>query len=239
MPDRQHCERERVGSSRRFASALLCAVMLLPATAFAGVDRPHGQALQFGLLTLSLTSFDGATICYQRFIGRDLALRIGAGIDLNHSSEDYSELYITENEGEVLDETIEHNEWDHSACVSCEWIRYRGGSVSVYFGGGPRLSYESSRGEDSDFHADYSRHSRSTKEVYGIGVKGSLGVQWSPCDWFAVHAEYNAVCMYEHNRNVLQRVWTGDNAEFSENTIVEQAFEFDSRGVNAGVSVYF
>lgn len=213
--------------------------MLLPAAAWGVAVRPHGQALQFGIQDLSLTSFDGTTIGYQRFIRRDLALRIGAGIDLNHSTEDYSELYITENDGEILDEAIEHNEWDHSAFVSCEWIRYRGRSLAFYFGGGPRLSYESSRAEDSGFNPEYSRHTRSTREVYGIGLKGSLGVQWSPTDWFAVHAEYNAICAYEHTRDVLQRVWTGGEAEFSENTNVERAFDFDSRGVNAGVSVYF
>ncbi|MBD3348974.1 MAG: hypothetical protein GF400_07240 [Candidatus Eisenbacteria bacterium] len=223
----------------RFTFAALCVAMLMPALASGGAARPDGQAFQFGIQDLSLMSFDGTAIGYQRFVGRDVALRIGAGVDLNHSTEDYSELYITEADGEVLDESIEHNEWEHSAFVSCEWIRYRGRSVAFFFGGGPRLSYESRRGEDSDFYQDHSRHTRSTREVYGIGLKGALGVQWSPCDWLAVHAEYNAVGMYEHSRDVLQRVWTDDDSEFSESTTVERGFEFDSRGVNAGVSVYF
>jgi hypothetical protein len=226
--------------SLALALVAFCSLAAGPEDAGAEVGRPHGRAMQFSIQSsFAVRDFGALTVAYQRFLGDDVALRLGLTLDLSHQAGDYGELYITQEEGEIYDESIEHGEWDHTGHVSCEWIRYTGERLSLYYGGGPRIFYSSHRDEDSSFYEGFARHSRRDQEEYGGGLQGCLGIQWAFCDWLAVHAEYQVFCTYSHSTETYQRLQTGDGANFTEEKYTSDTVTLDSRGVRMGLSAYF
>ena len=232
-----------MGFSTRTAVVAICAgtALLCAATpSFGEGARPTGHAIQFSVQKeLALRDFGALTIAYQRFIGPDMAVRLGATIDLMHDSSEVSGLVITEADGEVYDSSVEHGEWYHTGHLSCEWLWYRGEVLSLYYGGGPRVFYTSTRTENSDFHESYDRHMRRDGEEFGGGIQGCLGIQWRACEWLAIHAEYNARLYYSHLTEEVQTLKTGDSPEYTEDREETDRVVFDSRGVRVGLSAYF
>jgi len=204
------------------------------------VARPSGEAIQFSIQSgFVVRDFGALTLAYQRYVAPDVALRLGLTLDLHHESGDYGQLYITEQEGEVYDESVEHGEWDHSGHLSCEWIWYRGERLALYYGGGPRIFYSSWRDEHSSFYTDYSWHRRQTVESYGAGIQSCLGMQWAVCDWLVLQAEYDAWFTYTRYSSTVQELRTGEAPRFTEEKDTSDRFTLDSRGVRMGLSVYY
>ena len=210
--------------------------LIMPAT-LAAAERPVGRAMQFGITSyLRLSDFNGGTIAYQSNLSPDAAWRLGATVNVSDSRGDESFIYIDGEDTEASgDETVRSCD----LALTCQWLRYRGDVLSVYFGGGPRLSFTYSRSEGYTFQTwtQYERHYWS--RTFGVGLEGCLGVQWTATDWLAIHAEYVTRLTYQHT-NVEEDEWSleGDEEHVKRTTSVD-AFEFDSTGVRFGVSVYF
>ncbi len=230
---------------RRSRISLVCLLLfavlcLQPATGVAG-ERPTGNALQFGVGSgFEPSSFMEGTISYQRFLSTDLALRLGATIEVYSGTMEHAAQGTGEYEGS--DSEAFHT-WNDSVSLSCEWIVYRGSDVSLYFGGGPHTFYRSMEYGESRFrpYDDAIRwRDRTRKMSFGLGASGVIGVQWAPAEWCALHAEYRAIAAYI-NGTVIE-YWdevggTYKNTRTTKRT--SNGVEFDSKGVRAGVSIYF
>jgi hypothetical protein len=219
--------------------ALALWAAMSPATRAGAASRPVGQAVQFRIgNSFTLSDFGGTTFAYQRYLGPDVAWRISLGVDLR--SEEGEESIERSGDPEI-DKTFDVSEWGHTVTLASEWLVYRGDEVSVYFGGGPRITYTSSRSEYWDYYSGSTHYRRGTTEGYGAGLQACFGVQWAATDWLALHAEYNVQFTYSHN--VAEDVETiteeeGDEVFYIDTTTTDRTF-LDSRGVRFGLSAYF
>jgi hypothetical protein len=179
-----------------FVLIVWCAALVLLPSSTVAAGRPDGQAIQFGIASyFRLSNFDGATLAYQRFLRRDFAWRLSLGVDLRDDDGEVSEQRTGER---AVDGSSDIAEWNHAFSLSSECLAYRGDRVSVYFGGGPRISYSSRQNEGGYFYPEYSRFSRYAEESFGGGLQGCVGIQWVADDWLTIHAEYSVRCMYSH-----------------------------------------
>jgi hypothetical protein len=227
--------------SRSCACAALCAacIAFLSLPAMGGTGRPTGQAVQFGIGNdFTLTDFGGTTLSYQRFVGSDVAWRVSLGINLRYDNVDHSEEYTAD---DVAEDSVDQVEWSHRLSVASEWLWYRGNTVSVFFGGGPRASFSSNQDEDSDYNgpADRWTRYRTSGDEFGVGLQGCIGVQWAATSWLAVHAQYGMRCEYLHR--VQRHSWTitGEDGHFEEVTDTVDEVSFAPSGVRFGLSAYF
>ncbi len=216
--------------------------VFLQPDACAAYGRPTGSALVFGLGgTLTITRFDGASVAYQTYLRENLAWRLTVGLDLSVDDTDLNGEGTGVTPGSYT-ETLE--EWQHTVSVSSEWLTYRGSEVSLYFGGGPHALYQTWRREDADFifYPDGMReyHIDRSGRSLSLGVVGVLGVQWSPANWCALHAEYRVVAAYvaASTTSVHERVSPPESYTYDECRTTE-GFELESRSVSAGLSILF
>lgn len=225
-----------------FISLLVLPAFILKPAWGAVDERPTGSALQFGVYRLGrLTSFEGATISYQRFLSRNAALRVGLTVQIDYSSTDDSEEGTGELSGRVAGDI---EEWNNSFSLNCEYLVYRGSAVSLFYGGGPYIAYGTRQDEAygivfwDDGYSE--RTMRNRERTMAAGLTGTFGVQWAPFEWCAFHAEYRALAAY----NVGDIYWfhelTGLDESFTEHDKLNiKGFVFDSKGVRFGLSIYF
>lgn len=205
--------------------------------AAAAPSRPDGQALVFGVASnLTLSTFDGAMLAYQRFIRPNMAWRVSLGADLRYDSGRQSEHRVGVSE---IRGSADISQWDYAVSLSSDLLAYRGDQTSVYFGGGPRITYSSVQGEGWRFYETYSRYSRHTSYSYGLGLQGCIGIQWAATDWVTLHAEYNARCTYLHLVDEYESTETGEYTSSETETEKTSRFFLDARGVRFGLSAYF
>jgi len=212
-------------------------LILIPAMAVA-LDRPVGQAIQFGIgSSFTLRQFDGATISYLHYRDHDRAWR--ASLDLNLNYEDADARLNFWNGQEGADTSHDEATWRSSAGAVFECLWYRGEAISTYFGGGPRVSFASQHNEYWDFYLDegWRKHVYEDND-FGAGVRGSLGIQWVATRWLTIHAEYNAQALY--HRKVSKRLSENTGTGVHDNeTVVSNGLSLDSLGARFGLSVYF
>lgn len=232
-------------------SRLLRSVAMLPLAvvgvlAVSGVAHggrcglPTGQAIQFGIgSSFRLGTFEGATISYQRFLTDRVAWRLGLSIDADYRATEYEETAVGDIE---MSGSIDLTDWNSSFSASSEWLLYRGSVVSMYFGGGPRVSYSSRQDEYARFYPDDDESWRAERvrgTGLGIGAGGVVGVQWAAADWIALHAEYRVNAMYRHETYERTLAEGGSEEYIREITDTVNRFVLDSTGVRFGLSIYF
>lgn len=220
---------------------VLCA-LFIACPAFGGdTEGPHVQSIQFAIgQNLNLKEFGGATVSYQRTLSDRVAWRLGVTVE---SSILVSEVSAVGTGSAEVDASDDETNWHHKLSVTSEWLFRRGKSVSVYYGAGPRLSYETSQRERVMFGTGsaqgWIRTDRSRWSAITMGVVGVLGVQWAPCDWFALHAEYRVNAGYV--RQVDER-WVSETTDteydYAEE-VISNGFTLDSEGARTGISVFF
>jgi opacity protein-like surface antigen len=222
-----------------------CACLVLPLTSAAEGGRPDGQAILFRVgSSFTLGSFDGATLGYQRFLGQDVAWRVILGIDLRYDNVEESEEHAGDGNNHNIDESLDYSEWGHEISISSEWLKYRGDRVSVFYGGGPRVSYSAYRDDGIEFYTSSGnwRFYRTNSKTYRVGLVGCFGVQWAATDWLALHAEYRVLCSYSHRVYDTERLVTNEENEeydYDREGTVTDGFLLDSLGVRFGLSAYF
>ena len=223
------------------AFLLLFAVLCLQPALGVASGRPTGSSLQFGVgSSFTPTNFGGATICYQRFLSEDFAWRLGATLELKYDELEYTADGAGHYSGWGSDAL---EEWNHSVSLRCEWLVYRGSDVSMYFGGGPHISYNTSQYTCTDFYFsddDARRNVRIRNRSYGLGVTGVVGLQWAPAEWCALHVEYRAVAAYVTDMRTRHEEVVGGSNEYGiwENETTSGP-KFESEGARAGMSIYF
>ena len=225
-------------------------VLLAPVSALAGTYEGDdalmkgAQALQFRIDSyFTLKDFRGSTISYQRFLKDRFALRLGLTLRGDHLSTEESFEAYDEDADEWVEGSADLTEWTHSYALAAEFLWYSGGApVSVYYGGGLRASYSNRRDEYAFYHAGPDGFGiafrRTTESSWGVGLTGTLGVQWLVTSFIALHAEYVASFMYESGKRDQEYFET-----FSDDKTYEHrewsSPEFKSHGVLFGLSVYF
>lgn len=232
--------------SRLLRSFVISLLVVSGALALSGVaygggcGLPTGQAIQFSIgSSFRLGAFEGGTISYQRFIGDRVAWRLGLTVDANYSAVEYEETAVGDVE---MDGSIDLTDWSSSFSASSEWLLYRGSTVSMYFGGGPRVSYSTRQDEYARFYPDDDESWRAERvrgTGLGIGAGGIVGVQWAPADWVALHAEYRVNAMYRHETFERTTAEGGSDNYVREATDTVNRFVLDSTGVRFGLSMYF
>jgi hypothetical protein len=232
--------------SRLLRSAVMLLLVAVGVSALVGVaqggrcELPTGQAIQFGIgSSFRLGTFEGTTISYQRFIGDRVAWRLGLSIDADYRATEYEETAVGDIE---MDGSIDLTDWDSSFSAVSEWLLYRGSVVSVYLGGGPRVSYSARQDEYARFFPDEDeswRADRTRGTSLGVGASGVIGVQWAAADWVALHAEYRVNAMYMHETFERTIAEGGSDNYIRETTDTVNRFALDSTGVRFGLSVYF
>ena len=202
----------------------------------AAPSRPIGQAIQFGIRSyVTLDRFQEAALGYQRSISPNAAWRATIGLEMDYEDAEYSLEYQAR---DSVDVSRDATDWKHSVNVASEWLWYRGDNVSVFFGGGPWLSYSGSQEVGWYYSIDdeeWTQDRRRRSEFSG-GAQGCLGVQWVAVKWLTIHAEYVARALYRHRSSEDKRV---DNTSTRTATTIEDGLLFDSLGVRFGLSVYF
>lgn len=226
---------------------LIASLLALPAfvikPAWGAVDeRPTGGSLQFGIYQYNnLTTFGGTTISYQWFLSKSIAMRIGSTIEIDYNSGDKSGEgtgdYSGHGEGEFED-------WNNSFSLNCEWLVYRGSAVSLFYGGGPYIAYNTRQYEWLDIYfrdgGIGERRYREREKTIGAGLTGTIGVQWAPSDWCAIHAEYRVLAAYDAGDIDRHEEWTGLDQYYTlDETWNTEGFVLDSKGVRFGLSIYF
>jgi hypothetical protein len=221
---------------------LLLGALLVARPVFGGnTERPQGQALQFSVgRYLSLSDFGGATVCYQRSVSENLTWRLGVTVDLYYAGSEES-LFGTGDA--AADTSASTTDWSHQFVVTSEWLFWRGEPVSLYLGGGPRLSYMAWQSEYVHLGTGYAQGWYYARQSRGsglsVGAAGVLGVQWAPSDWCALHAEYRVNAGYVRT---VTETWISEssNEHYTYNgDVVSNGFSLDSEGVRVGLSVYF
>lgn len=205
-------------------------------------ERPAGSALQFGIYGYNnLTTFGGTTISYQRFISRNIALRIGSTIELDLDSIDSSGKSTGDLGGKVKTEL---EEWNNSFSLNCEFLVYRGSALSLFYGGGPYAAYSNRQSVWFDPYYYYNgagaRARKNRTKEFDVGLTGTIGVQWAPSAWCAIHAEYRVSAAYSSEELYVreERAGVGTNYVIEE-TMDTEGVVFDSKGVRFGLSIYF
>ncbi|MBD3367178.1 MAG: hypothetical protein GF405_03250 [Candidatus Eisenbacteria bacterium] len=222
-----------------FVPVLVLCVMGSAASLHAGdVVRPHGQALLFGIRDIgSLEGFQGGSIAYQRFVGENVAWRVGLGLELSYDAGEIEEGHWGGSyEGYGEDET---EGWSHRVSLVTQWLVFRGDRVSVFYGGGPYLSYRTYRDEGGYLHGDAWADTWEDSDTYTVGFQGTIGTQWAAADWFALHAEYQVLGAYEHTSSEYYRLIDDEDPEAHGKKTESDRFLVDSLGVLFGISVYF
>ncbi len=225
---------------RLHVSVALCAASIAfsAQTAAGETGRPSGQALQFEIVSLlNLTGFGGTTLSYQRFVSPDVAWRASVSIALLYRQDERLAEYET---SLVASDSVELTRHNNSVSVASEWLWYRGARVSVFFGGGPRVSYSSFRDGDSRYYgpADSWRHTRNSRRALGAGLQGCIGVQWAASTWLALHAQYGSEFEYAYREWKSSQRQTGTSESFEQYTDTSNGLSVAS-SVRFGLSAYF
>ena len=80
---------------------------------------------------------------------------------------------------------------------------------------------------------------RTTTARFGVGLQGSVGVQWAATDWLALHAEYGVLCGYDHRVTRSERVYTGEDGYYEKQVVDTGSVSIEPRYVRFGLSAYF
>ncbi len=221
-------------------SMAICAASIVfsSQTAAGETGRPSGQALQFEIGSwLALTSFGGTTLSYQRFVNPDVAWRASVSIAFTYNRDERLAEYEA---SYVASDTVELTRQKTSVSVASEWLWYRGKRVSMFFGGGPRVSHSSYKDGDSYYYGPGESwgHSRYSDHALGAGLQGCIGVQWAASNWLALHAQYGSEFEYVYRERKRSQTQAGTPEVFNQYTDTSHGVRLAS-GVRFGLSAYF
>lgn len=193
-------------------------------------------AFQFEIgYDFKLTSFDGAQISFKYHFSPNTALRIGGGVtsSINNIDVKFYDYYHGNN---LISEPLD--EYYHEIYLTSVFIWYPkpNSVIKIYFGAGPRASYNSSK--DEYIYSDGYIESRWL-EGWAAGLNFSAGGEWFPVHYLSFSAEYSFYGMYGSNKRTYQvkNYETGSLAECYEET--SNNFLFRGNSARLGLSVYF
>ena len=202
------------------------------------------QALQFKIYShFTLSGFSGSTLSYQRFLKDRFALRIGLTLESVHRNTDESVSYYEGEIEEWYDGGADLVYYDHDYSLAAQVLWYSGGPpVSLYYGGGLRFDYASSRDDHTSYYDSPDgllvRFRTYEGSSWGLGLTGTVGVQWLVTSFIALHAEYGLSLMYGSGSRSVTSTEEPSGDEYRESSEWTSP-ELRSHGVLFGLSVYF
>jgi len=198
--------------------------------------KKGSMSLQFEIgYDFRLTSFDGSQISLKYHISPNIALRFGGGLtsNINNIDVNYDDYYYNQSH---ISEPLE--EYNHEFYLTSAFLWYPkpNSIIKLYFGLGPRASYNYSK--DEYLYSDGYKESR-WHEGWAAGLNLSAGCEWFPVYFLSLSAEYSFYGVYGENTRTAKTVQyeTGLIAE----RVQEKSKYFLFRGNSArlGLSLYF
>ncbi len=114
-----------------------------------------------------------------------------------------------------------------------QYIRYRmvSSKINIYYGAGPRLSYE------NRYRTDQYNHNYSNYDAWGFGIDGTIGVEWFATKRISFNGEYGFVIRYLY----IKSVNTSDPGNGYYHNDGYKYYHFELRTLEAvfGISIYF
>jgi len=200
------------------------------------------QALQFQVgYNFNLSAFEGGTLSYERFLRDRFSLRLGIGANTDYENGHRTIQVEGDRQGRL---GVDMDNWHNQYSLSCQLISYRKGTVALYYGAGPRITYTNDQWQDGSIFvrndgAIEAFYSTSWFRSFGVGMGATLGVQWLVSERFRFHAEYGTAVMYASTEDKRMNGRTGYE-NFLE-TVIEKAdrFQIQPGGAKLGLSVTF
>lgn len=150
--------------------------------------------------------------------GDHSAIRLGAGGSLSSTSR---EVHLTTGGGP---DDVEDSSGHLSLLL--QYLRYVSPSkrLSMYWAVGPDVEYMKGNTASGSHEED--------RSVSSLGVRATLGVEWSPAERLGLHAEYGVTGSWTRLRR-------RDSVDAQAMTTEETSWDLAARGVLFGLSAYF
>lgn len=238
---------------RHFAAAAFTLAVLLalalPAIARADNASIHtlpspAWAVEFGLSNASLSSFDGATISLRQQKSPHVAWRYGLSVSANRGHQEATRTGSSSTDRGVDENTTSnHSEILYVTRIS---IPHPDARIRPWYGASFELGWSGTHTlrESRSYSNTGTLLVEQVNEDRGRGpwvtFQALLGLEWSPAENFALHAQYG---------QGLRHRWFRNEGDSRQNYVTSQSFshyEGPSRefslygsGVRAGVSVFW
>jgi len=192
--------------------------------------QKHKWAVQFAVNgDFSIGAIDGLMFSLKRHLSSKSALRFGIGFSGNAGhSDDIDNGFSTTEKGNF--ENIN---------LVCSYLYYFNpkGILNIYFGAGPRLSYQHSYRESPDYEflylTDYSK-----SNTWSAGVQATFGAECFPLKYLSFFAEYTAYGEFQRS------TFSGNEYNESSNQVINKSgsttgWRIEANTARLGISLYF
>jgi hypothetical protein len=209
---------------------------------------PGSWAIQFQVADdIGLRPFNGMSVSLKRHTSARSAFRLAVTLDLRSEDGDSESADFQADEMKAA-EFGEASENSQSGRIDLLCLRYpapmRG--VNWFWGAGPlfrfsRVDHDEKNTETLNERTLQMNSSRLTRS-WGIGVLGTLGVEWFATHDVSFHAEYFASCEYASERTEYQLCTEGPSGTTPTHRNTETSEDrwlFDGANAVFGVSLYF
>jgi hypothetical protein len=182
---------------------------------------------------INLRYFQGTTISIKKHMTNKSAVRLGIGISLNISAEDYQMIkYQEDNEFNYQSRDYYSNRLN----INSQYLYYLIGEtdVNLFLGVGPQLNYSWDQNE-------YDRDTLWQSDKYhsiGFGVIGIAGVEWFAKKSISFHAEYSTSVEYRWSESIGKQI-SINPSRTRDTKSKNNYFTFYPNSVRFGMSVYF
>ena len=194
-------------------------------------------ALSFGIgANFTLTSFDGTTVSWKRFISDNSAIRVGISTSARDMDLDDDQTRDVNEVEQVTETTHTNTYWD--VTLQGYYLRYPVSSsrTRFFWGIGPVVSITNTESSylvvvDQD-STTYERNEENKQR--DLGLSAILGAEWFATRNISLHAEYGQTLLYS-------RIETARDEEYlnTKSTSTQEDIRWSPAQVRFGLSVYF
>lgn len=202
----------------------------------------NNWALQFGISdNFTLQTFQGAVLSIKRQTSLRSAWRAGVGLNVGASDRDGGSS-VTSNDSLIFEsgDALDGNSF--SLQLILQYLRYAhvASRVAFFLGGGPHGGFGWSDQEATSGSGMVQSTNTATITSWTVGLNGVLGIEWFASSAISLHAEYGAVVQRSwSDRETVIRTTTGTTTQVRTDNDESSVWEFDSKGLLFGLSVYF
>ncbi|MEW5797709.1 MAG: hypothetical protein AB1728_01770 [Bacteroidota bacterium] len=185
------------------------------------------QCIQFGLDYLSLRSFDGKSISYQRHYSEVSAMRFGFRFTgSNREQESIRKIFSNDTLISTTEGVIKPSpEVNMELSAQYMWYFASNNDLYLFLTAGPYFGY-----------GQY-EYSNTNSKNWFAGLQGSLGAEWFATKNISIHCEYYAKAFYEDSRRKSWEFSVTSKDYYTEENVT--SFNLRSGNVLFGISAYF
>ena len=231
--------------------------------------KADAWAMQFGISSnFTLTSFQGSTIALKYQLSDKSAIRGGITINGSTNNGNSTTTYsVADTNAGSAPVNSSSDAANVSFVVQYLWYANPNGPVHFYGGLGPSISYSYSNSSSGNsyfytneyydtgyyYYYNYTEKisSKSNSIQWGVGLTGSVGLEWFACQWLSIRAEYGESIQYMWRSSTssndysyiyspsLPSTYTRSPNSHNDNSGTNKGWTVNSSGVSFGLSVYW